>query len=129
MNQPVLLEERRDGVLLLTLNRPERRNALSPELYELLHQALQQASSDADIGAVVLTGAGGAFCAGGDVARMAGAGAETLSFEDRVARLRRRMGICEMLHRMPKPTIAMLRGPAVGAGLVPFGHRGSHNAR
>ena len=117
MNQPVLLEERRDGVLLLTLNRPERRNALSPELYELLHQALQQASSDADIGAVVLTGAGGAFCAGGDVARMAGAGAETLSFEDRVARLRRRMGICEMLHRMPKPTIAMLRGPAVGAGL------------
>ncbi|WYX31369.1 enoyl-CoA hydratase-related protein [Achromobacter denitrificans] len=58
------------GVLWLTLNRPERRNALSPSLYEALLDALDGAARDPAVGAVVLAGAGGAFCAGGDVARM-----------------------------------------------------------
>lgn len=115
--QEVLLKSNDGGVLVLTLNRPERRNAMSPELYEQLRAALEEAAVDAGVGAVVLTGAGGAFSAGGDVARMAGATAESLSFEQRVARLRRRAGISELLHRMDKPTIAMIRGPAVGAGL------------
>lgn len=114
---PQLIRNSSDGVLVLTLNRPERRNALSPELYEELLQALRTAATDPEVGAVVLTGAGGAFCAGGDVARMAGASQEVLSFEQRVARLRHRAGITELLHTMPKPTIAMIRGAAVGAGL------------
>jgi 2-(1,2-epoxy-1,2-dihydrophenyl)acetyl-CoA isomerase len=111
-----LLSRCADGVLVLTLNRPERRNALSPELYELLLQALEEGSARDDVGAIVLTGAGGAFCAGGDVARMAG-DSQPPSFEARVARLRRRARISELLHTSPKPTLAMMRGPAVGAGL------------
>ncbi|WP_231755185.1 enoyl-CoA hydratase-related protein [Bordetella sp. N] len=118
-----LLQTRDGRLLVLTLNRPERRNALSPALYAALLAALRAAADDDDVGAVVLTGAGNAFCAGGDVARMnanANAAANTdsaLSFEQKMAGLRQRTGICELLHTMPKPTIAMLRGPAVGAGL------------
>jgi 2-(1,2-epoxy-1,2-dihydrophenyl)acetyl-CoA isomerase len=113
-----LRQERQGGVLVLTLDRPERRNALTPALYEALREALHEAAGDAGVGAVVVTGAGPAFCAGGDVARMAGAAAApALSFEDKLNGLRRRAGICEALHTMHKPTIAMMRGPAVGAGL------------
>ncbi|OZI32481.1 enoyl-CoA hydratase [Bordetella genomosp. 10] len=122
-----MLQRQEGRLLVLTLNRPARRNALSPGLYAALLRALGAAAADDDVGAVVLTGAGGAFCAGGDVSRMAAsagggdqgssAGAPALSFEQKMAALRRRTGICELLHTMPKPTIAMLRGPAVGAGL------------
>ncbi|WP_454691758.1 enoyl-CoA hydratase-related protein [Achromobacter aloeverae] len=146
-----LLQRQEGRLLVLTLNRPARRNALSPGLYAALLRTLGAAAADDDVGAVVLTGAGGAFCAGGDVSRMAAsagggngndsgngnagaadaadigggsrpnqdssAGAPALSFEQKMAGLRRRTGICELLHTMPKPTIAMLRGPAVGAGL------------
>jgi 2-(1,2-epoxy-1,2-dihydrophenyl)acetyl-CoA isomerase len=114
--QDALLRQQRDGVLVLTLNRPERRNALSPQLYEALQENLIAAAADPAVGAVVLTGAGQAFCAGGDVARMAGGAPVALSFEERVQGVRRRTGICELLHTMDKPTIAMIRGAAVGAG-------------
>jgi 2-(1,2-epoxy-1,2-dihydrophenyl)acetyl-CoA isomerase len=112
-----LLVSKHDGVLLLTLNRPARRNALSPTLYEALLDALLQAASERSVGAVVLTGAQGAFCAGGDVARMAGTPVDELSNEEKIVRLRRRNEITELLHSMPKPTIAMISGVAVGAGL------------
>lgn len=113
-----LRQARQGGVLVLTLDRPERRNALSLPLYDALLDALRAAADDNEVGAVVLTGAGPAFCAGGDVARMAGsAGTPPPPFESRVRALRRRTGICELLHTMPKPTIAMIRGPAIGAGL------------
>jgi len=114
---PQLISRVSDGVLVLTINRPERRNAMSPEIYSAMFDALSHAIDDKDIGAIVLTGAGTAFSAGGDVARMAGATAEELSYEQKVARLRTRTRISEMLHTMDKPTIAMIRGPAVGAGL------------
>ena len=61
-----LLERLEDGVAILTLNRPERRNAMSGEMIRLLHAALSRAARDHSIGCVLLTGAGGAFCAGGD---------------------------------------------------------------
>ena len=112
-----LLKSVHEGVMTLVMNRPERRNALSPELYDQLGQALLQAKDNQQLGAIVLTGAGEAFCAGGDVARMANSPAETLSFEQKVARLRRRTQIAELLHTLPIPTIAMIRGPAAGAGL------------
>jgi 2-(1,2-epoxy-1,2-dihydrophenyl)acetyl-CoA isomerase len=116
-NEAQLLKEQHDGVLTLTINRPERRNALSPEIYEDLRETLLRAAEDAAIGAIVLTGAGGAFSAGGDVQRMA-AGTQTQpTYEERVALLRRRAEIGELLHTMDKPTIAMIRGAAVGAGL------------
>ncbi|TKR53401.1 enoyl-CoA hydratase [Allopusillimonas ginsengisoli] len=111
-----LLIEKASGVLTLTLNRRMRKNALSPALYDSLLASLDDAERDPAIGVVVLTGAGDTFCAGGDVKRMAGT-VEKLSFEDRVARLRSRARISEMLHGMHKPTIAMMRGQAVGAGL------------
>ncbi|WP_232462480.1 enoyl-CoA hydratase [Bordetella genomosp. 9] len=113
-----LRQTRHGGVLVLTLDRPERRNALSLALYEALLAVLRDAGTDDSIGAVVLTGAGQAFCAGGDVARMAGAAdAPPPAFENKMRGLRRRATISELLHTMPKPTIAMMRGPAVGAGL------------
>lgn len=106
------------GVLWLTLNRPDRRNALSPTLYEALLDALAAAAREQAVGAVVLTGAGPAFCAGGDVARMnRQAEAAAASPAERLAAMRARTRIVEHLHAMPKPTMAMIRGAAVGAGL------------
>ncbi|WP_144640379.1 enoyl-CoA hydratase-related protein [Bordetella genomosp. 13] len=131
----VLLSTRQDGVLWLTLNRPQRRNALSRELYAALLDSLQAAQSDDGIGAIVLSGAGEAFCAGGDVARMnaaagdpaagdpaaggpaAGAPVPAESPQSRAAALRNRTRIVELLHEGDKLTVAMIRGPAVGAGL------------
>ena len=117
IDTPQLMTSVLDGVLVLTINRPERRNAMSPEIYAAMLDALTRAIDDKDIGSIVLTGAGSAFSAGGDVARMAGATTEELSYEQKITRLRGRARISEMLHTMDKPTIAMIRGPAVGAGL------------
>jgi 2-(1,2-epoxy-1,2-dihydrophenyl)acetyl-CoA isomerase len=115
---PCLRQALSGGVLVLTLDRAERRNALSLPLYESLLAALQAAARDDEVRAVVLTGAGPSFCAGGDVVRMANnAGTAPQPFEARLRDLRRRTGICELLHTMPKPTIAMIRGHAIGAGL------------
>ena len=66
-----LIETRADGVATLTLNRPDRLNALSAPIMEGLLEALPRLAGDPSIGAIVLTGAGRAFCAGGDVKRMA----------------------------------------------------------
>jgi len=115
--EPVLLESVEDGVLTLTLNRPDRLNALSWEMCDRLQRALQQAAEDPAVGAVVLTGAGRAFCAGGDVKAMAEAKTGLDAYEARVADLRRRMEAARLLHEIPKPTIASVRGPAAGAGL------------
>jgi len=113
----VLLESVEDGVLTLTMNRPDRLNALSWEMCDRLQRVLQQAAEDRAVGAIILTGAGRAFCAGGDVKAMAEATTISASYEERVADLRRRMEAARLLHEIPKPTIAMLRGPAAGAGL------------
>ncbi len=112
-----LIEAVADGVATLTLNRPERLNALSAPILEGLLEALPRLAADPAVGAVVLTGAGRAFCAGGDVKRMA---EETVprSSEEDVAKLRARMEVSRLLHEMPKPTIAMVNGPAAGAGLA-----------
>src|SRR5512135_2014002 len=88
-----LLSERRDGVLYLTLNRPEKLNALSEAMSEALIAELTTAASEPDVGAVVLTGAGRGFCAGGDIGAMRSRNdaAEGLppTVEARAARLRR----------------------------------------
>src|SRR4051794_36371594 len=112
-----LIETLADGVATLTLNRPDRLNALSTPIMEGLMEALPRLAGDPVVGAIVLTGAGRAFCAGGDVKRMA---EETVprSSEEDVARLRSRMEASRLLHEIPKPTIAMVNGAAAGAGLA-----------
>ena len=113
-----LLEALKDGVAVLTLNRPDRLNAMSPSMLDALLEALPRLAADPEVGVVVLTGAGRAFCAGGDVKAMAEGrefGGTTL--EDKAQALRSRMEVSRWLHEMPKPTIAMVRGAAAGAGM------------
>jgi 2-(1,2-epoxy-1,2-dihydrophenyl)acetyl-CoA isomerase len=112
-----LIETISDGVATLTLNRPDRLNALSAPIMDGLSEALPRLAADSAVGVVVLTGAGRAFCAGGDVKRMADEPDER-SAPDAVARLRARMEISRLLHEIPKVTIAMVNGPAAGAGLA-----------
>jgi 2-(1,2-epoxy-1,2-dihydrophenyl)acetyl-CoA isomerase len=113
----VLLRSLEDGVLTLTMNRPERLNAMNGELLEALHEAATEAAANDEVGVVVLTGAGRAFCAGGDVKSMADGAFRTDTFDTRVRGLRRRMEAARLLHDLPKPTIAALRGAVAGAGL------------
>ena len=109
-----------DGVAVLTMNRPERRNALSPAMLGALGSTLARVEVDDDVGCVVLTGAGGAFCAGGDVKEMAAPSevARRVTMDERVhlQRLDQR-ATSGRLYAMPKPTIAYLPGAAAGAGL------------
>ena len=114
---PELLETIEDGVATLTFNRPERMNALSTPIMEGLLHGLPRLAGDPAVKVVVLTGAGRAFCAGGDVKDMA-QGGEQRSAPEATARLRSRMEVSRILHELPKPTIAMINGPAAGAGLA-----------
>lgn len=111
-----------DGVAVITMNRPERRNALSDAMLTALARVLADAETDDDVGCVVLTGSGGAFCAGGDVKGMAtrseGGAAPRPSYDAAVHRQRlSQRATSGRLYEMPKPTIAAIPGPAAGAGL------------
>lgn len=115
-----LLVRREDGVLVLTFNRPQQRNALTLEIQQRLGDELAAAELDSSIGCVVLTGAGGAFCAGGDVKVMA-MGHSASQPIDQIRRMElQRLGhrrISLRLYEMGKPTLAALPGAAAGAGL------------
>jgi 2-(1,2-epoxy-1,2-dihydrophenyl)acetyl-CoA isomerase len=117
-----LLAEVDDGVAVVTLNRPERRNAFSVEMVGALGRVLGELERDSSVAVVVLTGAGQAFCAGGDVKAMAGregSFSAEVPYDERVAlqRLNQR-DTSVRLWSMAKPTIAELPGPAAGAGLA-----------
>jgi 2-(1,2-epoxy-1,2-dihydrophenyl)acetyl-CoA isomerase len=99
----------------ITFNRPEKLNALSAELLQEATSALRRWAADPEIGAVVVTGAGRAFCAGGDVSGMAKGGEETL--EQQIDVLREKQELSWLLYNMPKVTIAAVNGHAMGAGL------------
>ena len=105
-----------DRVATLTLNRPDRLNALSEPMFDAAIAHLHRCATDPDVGAIVLTGAGRAFCAGGDVSAMRGGGAGR-TFEDHVDRQRAGHELSRLLAEIPKVTIAAVNGPAVGAGL------------
>ena len=113
-----LLEALKDGVAVLTMNRPDRLNALSESMLDAMLEALPRLAADPQVGVIVLTGAGRGFCAGGDVKAMA-EGREFAgdTLEERAQVLRAKMEASRWLHEMPKPTIAMVRGAAAGAGL------------
>ena len=111
------------GVALITMNRPERRNAVSHAMVSALGAVLAQVEIDQAVGCVVLTGAGGAFCAGGDIKSMAAPPTDrgddarrSLDALIHGQRLNQR-ATSGRLWNMPKPTIAAIGGPAAGAGL------------
>jgi len=113
-----VLQTVKDGVAVLTLNRPERLNAMSQPMLDDLLEALPRLAEDGAVGAIVLTGAGRGFCAGGDVKAMAeGNEMRGVTLEERAHGLRAQMEVSRWLHELPKPTIAMVRGAAAGAGL------------
>lgn len=116
MNQ-LIIEQRHDGLLTLTMNRPDRRNALSAGLLDALLEALERAAGDHAVRAVLLRGAGGIFSVGGDVKAMADPNEWQGGLEELTDSLRRRARISELLHEMPKPTVAMIEKAAAGAGL------------
>lgn len=115
--EDVLQESLEDGLLTLVMNRPESRNALNAELTRRLLDAVSRAAADSNVRAVLLTGKGKAFCSGGDVKAMAAGAGRDVPFDQRVRDLRARMEVSRILHQMPKPTIALIRGAAAGAGL------------
>jgi enoyl-CoA hydratase/carnithine racemase len=110
----------REGVAIITLNRPEARNAMSDALSPALRRMIKERGDDAKVGALLITGAGSAFCSGGDVKGMGPNSARReLSQELRIEDLRHRQrSLTGALINLRKPTIAALPGAAVGAGLA-----------
>ncbi len=118
---PDLLAALEDGVLTLTLNRPDARNAMSKAMNLALQEQLAQAEFNPAVKCLVLTGAGQGFCAGGDVKGMAASGDGTVgaqTIDEAIARQRlNQRATAGKLFKMPKPTLAALPGAAAGAGL------------
>jgi len=124
-----------EGVLTLTLNRPEARNAMSRAMNHALARQLSVAALESNVRCIVLTGAGKGFCAGGDVKGMAASGDGTVgaaTIDEAIHRQRvNQRETAGALFKMPKPTLAALsrpgrwRGAVVGAGLRPA-HHGQH---
>jgi enoyl-CoA hydratase/carnithine racemase len=115
-----LLATLEDGVAWLTLNRPESRNALSDTLSPALRRMFARLADEPAARCVVVTGAGTAFCAGGDVKGMGGGGSPVIKRNraEIVAELtERQQALTGALYALPQPTIAALPGPAAGAGL------------
>jgi 2-(1,2-epoxy-1,2-dihydrophenyl)acetyl-CoA isomerase len=130
MNADDILTALDEGVLTITLNRPDVSNACDMAMWRVLHRILEDAAMDPAVRCVVLTGAGKNFCAGADVRsfgtiddgdpmalKYAGDPVWT-DTELRVARLVRNCGISELLHTMGKPTVAAVRGAAAGAAFA-----------
>jgi 2-(1,2-epoxy-1,2-dihydrophenyl)acetyl-CoA isomerase len=110
-----------EGVATITLNRPEALNTMSPELLDGAVEALQRAASDDAVLAVILTGTGRGFCAGGDLQGMAArpaGGAAASNLQRDIDGLRSRMRSAQLLRDMPKVTFAAINGACAGAGLA-----------
>lgn len=114
-----LLVRIEDHVAVVTINRPESYNSLNTSLLEEIPGVLRDIADNVDIGCLVITGAGKAFCSGGDINDQVDAADGTpRSSEERMDDLRRALEGARLLHEMPKPTIAMLNGVAAGAGMT-----------
>lgn len=116
MTEPTLSAETRDHVRVFTLNRPEVMNAFDDTMREALVEGLEKAAEAPEVRCVLITGAGRAFCAGGDIASMA-----ELQAEGDTSVLKRRMALAargvRALRSMTKPSVAAIHGPAAGAGI------------
>src|SRR5262250_2121450 len=117
MPEDVILTSVADRVATLVFNRPDKLNALSHDLIVGSIDFLKRCSLDPEIGAIVVTGAGRAFCAGGDVSMMAGEGAAPKTLEEQIDGLRQAQELSWLLYNSPKVTIAAVNGHAMGAGL------------
>ncbi|MGE0132363.1 MAG: enoyl-CoA hydratase/isomerase family protein [Blastocatellales bacterium] len=107
----MLTIERRAAVLLLTLNRAEKRNALHPDLIGQLSNVLTDAANDESLNVVVVTGAGTTFCAGLDLNHLL-----SLSTESKVAYLETVFSLFQQIYTLPQPVIAAINGPALAGG-------------
>jgi 2-(1,2-epoxy-1,2-dihydrophenyl)acetyl-CoA isomerase len=112
-----LLVEAKDGIAVLTFNRPERLNALSREMIEHSIAALEKLATDPTVGCIIVTGAERGFCAGGDVTAMNAGQSGELTFEQKLDRQRAGHRLSGLLYSIPKVTIAAVNGAAAGAGL------------
>jgi 2-(1,2-epoxy-1,2-dihydrophenyl)acetyl-CoA isomerase len=113
---PVLLESREGSIVTLTMNRPDRLNALDNHLPAALNEALKRIAGDTSIHVVILTGAGRAFCAGGDLS-VIGKGRAAADDTELAPILRSGMQAVLKIRTMPQPVIAAVNGPAAGAGM------------
>ena len=121
MNYETIILKKEDHIATITLNRPQRMNAVNSQMVAELVAVLQEVAEDDDIRVGVITGAGRAFCSGGDVSGFAGGGGEETALSRTAEEVRRYLGsgfqkISLTLQKMEKPTIAMVNGAAVGAG-------------
>src|SRR5215212_8665785 len=112
--EATLRRERAGGVAVLTLDRPERRNAIDPTLRDALAEAIDEAACDSAVRGVVIAGAGGAFCAGGDLARF-----DELHDARAYRHVSHRLtDLVESVERLEKPVVAAIDGVVTGAGLA-----------
>jgi enoyl-CoA hydratase/carnithine racemase len=107
----MILIERKNGIAVMTLNRPGKRNALHPDLLNELSNRLAEVEKDADISVVVLTGAGSTFCSGLDLSHLS-----SLDAEGRIEYLRLFLAVFSQLYRLIQPVIAAINGPAIAGG-------------
>ena len=117
MSEEIVRYESGDGVATVTLNRPDRLNALSAELLEALLAAVERAVSDPDVRVVVLTGAGRGFCVGGDLQSFSAGSQGEVPVASRVSGLRRFMRVSQLLRESDVVTVAAVNGACAGAGL------------
>lgn len=107
----MLITEQRGAVLLITLNRPEKANALHPDLIANLTSTLEAAAENPDVNVLIITGAGKSFCAGLDL----GVVLES-SFQDKIAYLESVFGMFQRIYTQPQPVVAAINGPAIAGG-------------
>lgn len=112
------LLDTRGSVATLTLNRPERLNAVDKATGQIVLSLLERVASDTEIRVLILTGSGRGFCAGGDMHDFAGGALRGVTpVEHDIGELRHEMRCAELLHYMPAVTIAAVNGPCAGAGM------------
>jgi enoyl-CoA hydratase/carnithine racemase len=118
MEQQDAIYTRSEGIATLTLNRPDKKNALTPAMFEGIYRAVEDVTKDDEVKVLVITGTGESFCSGADVKAMAENASKQVTTEERERQPRpRRVMFSVLLQKCPKPVIAAVNGVAVGVGL------------